>query len=379
MSRLPVAIAAVALLTCPIICPIIFAIHAQARDPSKDAQRAQELVAAGQLDQAIHIYQDLVRASPDNPVLLLNLSVAEYTAKHFREAIANATAALKLKPDLLPARLFLGASYVELGEFTLAIDSLQLVIAADPRERNGRLMLGEALLGAGRPAAAVDHLKAAAEMLPANPRVWYGLGRAQEALGIKPAASEAWERLMALPVSLESHLHAAQVHDTEQRWREAAVEWREALQWAPENRAARVALAASLFRSRDYDAAMATLKPLLTGESAGSAAANANVQFLYGASLLNLQQPLEAIPYLRAAVAADAALLPARAALGQGLLQTGKPGEAIPLLQGAVSVDRDGSIHFQLYRAYRLMHREAEARQALAAYQRLRASLAPVP
>src|SRR5450432_256580 len=369
MSRLAVAIIAVALLTCPV--------HGQAPDPAtnpalnlaKEAERAQGLVAAGKPDEAIRIYRDLLRTSPNNPVLLLNLCIAEYTGKHYREAIVHATAALQLKPDLLPARLFRGASYFELGEFTLAIDSLELAVAADPRERNGRLMLGEALLGAGRPAAAADHFKAAAEMLPANPRVWYGLGRAQEALGPNPAAKEAWERLMALPVSLESHLHAAQVHDTEQRWREAAVEWREALQLAPENRVARVGLGASLFRSRDYDAAMAALKPLLTSESA-------DVQFLYGASLLNLQRPAEAIPYLRAAVAGDARLLPARAALGQGLLQTGEAEEAIPWLEGAVSVDRDGSIHFQIYHAYRLTHREAEARQALAAYRRLRASLA---
>jgi predicted Zn-dependent protease len=364
---MPVAIVAVALLICPI--------HGQVPDPAKEAERAQELVAAGKLDEAIRIYRDLSRTSPNNPLLLLNLCVAEYTAKHYREAIANATAALKLQPDLLPARLFLGASYFELGEFTMAIDSLELVIAADPRERNGRLMLGEALLGDGRPAAAVDHLKAAAQMLPANPRVWYGLGRAQEALGLKSAANQAWERLMALPVSLESHLRAAEVHDTGQRWREAAVEWREALGLAPENRTVRLGLGTSLFRSRDYDAAMATLKPLLTTESAEFA----NVQFLYGASLLNLQQPVEAIPYLRAAVARDARLLPARAALGQGLLQTGKDEEAIPLLESAVSVDPDGSIHFQLHRAYRLTHREAEARQALAAYQRLRASLTPPP
>src|SRR5437762_14272528 len=129
MSRMPTAIIAVALLTC--------AVHGQApdaaADSAKSAQRAQGLVAAGKLDEAIRIYRDLVRMSPDNPVLLLNLSVAEYTAKHYREAIASATAALKLKPDLLSARLFLGASYFELGEFTMAIDSLEMVIAADPR------------------------------------------------------------------------------------------------------------------------------------------------------------------------------------------------------------------------------------------------------
>jgi predicted Zn-dependent protease len=360
MCSLPIAIIAVAFLICKI--------QGQVPDSAKEAERAQGLVAAGKLDEAIGIYRDLSRTSPNNPVLLLNLCVAEYTAKHYGEAIASATAALKLKPDLLPARLFLGASYFELGRFAMAIDSLELVIAADPRERNGRLMLGEALLGAGRPSAAADQFQAAAEMLPANPRVWYGLGRAQEALGSKPAAKEAWKRLMALPVSIQSHMHAAEVHDTEQRWREAAVEWREALQLAPENGAVRVGLGASLFRSRDYGAAMATLKPLLTSESA-------EVQFLYGASLLNLQQPVEAIPYLRAAVAGDAGLLPARAALGQGLLQTGKAEEAIPWLEGSVSVDGDGSLHFQLYRAYRLTHREAEARQALAAYRRLRASL----
>src|SRR5437870_4235554 len=99
MSRIPIAIIAVALLT--------RSVHGQAADPAKSAQRAQGLVAAGKLDEAIRIYRDLVRMSPDNPVLLLNLSVAEYTAKHYREAIANATAALKLKPDLLSARLFL--------------------------------------------------------------------------------------------------------------------------------------------------------------------------------------------------------------------------------------------------------------------------------
>ena len=117
---------------------------------------------------------------------------------------------------------------------------------------------------------------------------------------------------------------------------------------------------------------MATLQPLLTSEGA-------EAQFLYGASLLNLQQPVEAIPYLRAAIAHDARLLPAGAALGQSLLQTGKAEEAIPLLAGAVSVDQDGSTHFQLYRAYQLTGQEAEARQALADYRRFRASLAARP
>ena len=37
---------------------------AQAPDPAREAQRAQELVTAGKLDEAIRIYQGLVRNSP---------------------------------------------------------------------------------------------------------------------------------------------------------------------------------------------------------------------------------------------------------------------------------------------------------------------------
>jgi tetratricopeptide (TPR) repeat protein len=351
---------------------LVWTVVAQAPDAAAESQRAQAMVAAGNFDEAIRIYQDLARRSPQNAVLLLNLCVAEYTGKRYREAAATATAALKLDPDLLAARLFLGASNLELGELPGAIESLTTVVAANPRERNARLMLGSALLEAGKPAAALEHLAAAAEMVPTSTRAWYGLGKAHEVLGQAAAAKEAWNRLLALPPSLESHLHAAEVNSAEQRWREAAVEWREALRLAPERPVVRVGLGQALFRSRDYQASMETVKPLLAG-------GGAEAQFLYGASLLNLQQPLEAIPYLREAIARDARLLPARAALGQALLQTGNAGDAIPLLESATSVDQDGSVHFQLFRAYQLTRREAEAQRALAEYQRFRASLAARP
>jgi len=351
---------------------LTFPIFAQVSDQEKEAWRAQELVTAGKVDEAIRIYRDLLTNSPRNAVLLMNLCIAEYTARQYREAVLHASASLQVQPDLLPAQLFLGASQLELGDFSSAIDSLKRVVAANPRERNGRLMLGEALLKTGQPAEALGEFSAAAEMLPNSPRVWYGLGRARTALGQTSVANDAWARLAALPPSLESHLHAAEMHSDQQRWREAAVEWQEALRIAPEKPAVRVGLGESLFRSRDYEASMAALKPLLTSDSA-------EVQFLYGACLVNRQQALDAVPYLRAAIARDAGMLPARAALGQALLQIGKAEEAIPLLEIAIPVDRDGNTHFQLFRAYQLTHRNAEARRALAEYQRFRASLATRP
>ena len=336
---------------------------------AEDYERARQLLTAGRAAEAAVIYRQLARADGANADLLLNLSIALYQAKDFRGAAESAAEALRVKPDMLPARLFLGASYLELGEYPEAIAALDRVVAANPNERNGRLMLGKALLAAGQPGRAVEQLEAATQMLPANAAAWYALGRAREALGQKDAAHEAWQRLKALPPSPESHRHAAEGDAADLRWREAALAWQAALRLAPDDRNIRMGLAEALYRSRDYTAAMAVLKPLLPTELPGAV-------FLYGASLVNLQQPAEAIPYLRAALARDPHMLPACAALGQALLQTGKPEQAIPLLAQARSADSDGSLHFQLFRAYQLTHRKAEARQTLAEYQRLRASLA---
>ena len=105
---------------------------------------------AGKPEEAIPIYQELVRAVPNNPELVMNLCIAEFKAKRYKDAIEQAEVALKLQPDMASANLFLGASYVELGENTAAIRPLNKVLEARPNERNARLMLAQALLGAQR-------------------------------------------------------------------------------------------------------------------------------------------------------------------------------------------------------------------------------------
>jgi len=332
--------------------------------------RARELLTTGHPDEAAAIYRELSKADPRNADLLLNLSIAEYKAGKFAYAAASAASALKLNPDLVPARLFLGASYLETGDFTQAIDALERVVAAAPGDKNARLMLGQALLGAGRAEEAVEHLRLASELLPSNPRVWYSLGRAYESLGRKDEAVAAWNRLAALPPSVEFHMHKAEVLDAEQRWGDAAAEWGEALKLAPQNTDVRIKAAWSLYRLRDHEQTVALLKPLLT------TAGKPDIPFLYGASLLNMQQPEKAIRFLNDALRLGPGFLPARAALGQALLLIGEPAQAIPLLESAIGTDHDGSVHFQLFRAYQLTGQAAKAREALAGYQRLRASLA---
>src|SRR5712692_3585671 len=54
---------------------------AQTGPPSEQLRRARELVIAGKPEEAIPIYQELVRAAPNSPELLMDLCITEFKAK----------------------------------------------------------------------------------------------------------------------------------------------------------------------------------------------------------------------------------------------------------------------------------------------------------
>jgi Flp pilus assembly protein TadD len=67
-------------------------------------------------------------------------------------------------------------------------------------------------------------------------------------------------------------------------------------------------------------------------------------------------------------------MLAARAALGGAHLQAGRPADAIPHLVAAAPTDEDGSLHYQLSRAYQAAGQSEPAAQALRKSQELRQS-----
>ena len=135
------------------------------------------------------IYQHLVDAYPSNADLLLNLSIAEFSAGQYRPAANHAQAALNLRPDLSAANLFLGASHLKLGEPGAALKPLRNATEAAPADLNARLLLAECLLGAKQLEEALTAYRALAEAAPGNARVWYGLGQTYDALAEASASA----------------------------------------------------------------------------------------------------------------------------------------------------------------------------------------------
>jgi tetratricopeptide (TPR) repeat protein len=151
-------------------------------DLAAKAQRGKEAMAAGRFEEAAALYAEITRALPKEPGMLLNLGMALSMAGRAREAVPRLEAALRLRPDLLPASLFLGAAYVELGEPARAVEPLQKVVTAQPDNQEARRRLADALWTLDRFEPAIQQYRALAEQAPQESRAWYGLGRSYEGL-----------------------------------------------------------------------------------------------------------------------------------------------------------------------------------------------------
>jgi len=144
---------------------------------------------------------------------------------------------------------------------------------------------------------------------------------------------------------------------------EAAAEWRSALKLAPDDPRLRTQLAMALYEGANYAEALPLLEDLVKRDP--------HLEFPLGDALMRVEKPEQALPHLQAAVRSDPKLLPARASLGLALMRTGSEAAAIPHLNAARQIDEDGSIHFQLSRAYQRAGDAAAAKEMMAEYSKI--------
>jgi uncharacterized protein (TIGR02996 family) len=203
------------------------ALAAQPADLADKARLARDLVVAGKSEQAIPIYEELVRAFPNDAGIIMNLAIADFKAKRYRDAIQQSERALQLQPGLASANLFLGASWIELHEPARAIAPLEKAIAAQPNDRNARLMLADALFELGKYADSTRHFETASEQSPDSSRVWYGLARSYDAL-----ASRARQQIETSGSAYGLAL-AAEDYQKQRRYGSAHTNYRQALAKQP--------------------------------------------------------------------------------------------------------------------------------------------------
>jgi tetratricopeptide (TPR) repeat protein len=177
-------------------------------------------------------------------------------------------------------------------------------------------------------------------------------------------ALDAFTRLEQLPPSADSHKFRALMFRDQGRHQESIDELKRAQSLAPDDRSIQRELATSFYFNRDYESAERLFERLVKLEPK-----SAELQFLYGDTLLQAQKPESAIAPLEAAARANPKVLPGRAALARAYLQVGRQADAIPHLKAALEIDEDGSLHYQLARAYQAAGQPELAKQMMAKYE----------
>jgi tetratricopeptide (TPR) repeat protein len=461
-------------------------------------QQAKQAMAESRFDDAARVYRELLQALPNEPGLLMNLGMALAMGGHSREAIAPLTEAAKLRPALQPAWLFLGSTYLDLGEPEKAIPPLRKFVSAQPADVNSRHMLATALLVSGHPREALPHFQRLTKLAPKDAKAWVGLVQCYDALaqqaidqlgqapdaeayqqlvladaleadekneqafalyrsaltteslprahgihihdalaqiyektghadwaaaerakaaaipldcGVRGAKAgsarkldaacefrarrfagvitavqartdaesqfwrarayaelgvEAFAQLAKMPASQELHELKAELFRNEGRHLQSVDELKAALTFAPEDARLQKELAKSYLLSRDAEHARPLLEALVTRQPD-----DPEVPLLYGEVLLEAQQIDAALPYLKTAAARDPSSVNVHAALGRALAQSGQAAEAIPHLKAALSQDEDGSLRYQLARAYQATGQNDLAKPLLEEYQAL--------
>ncbi len=177
-------------------------------------------------------------------------------------------------------------------------------------------------------------------------------------------ARDAFARLAALPESPESYRLLAETSREQGRHPEAVAAWKNVVKLAPNRPDFQRELASALMDAKQYAEAQKLMDSLLKAEPDAT-----DLNHLQGDLYLAQQMTEPAVRFLEKAVRKDPRALPARASLARALLADGKPALALPHVTAALPLDTDGSLQFQLARAYQAAGQADAAATAMKRYQ----------
>ena len=297
----------------------------------------------------------LQQADATSPYLAALVAGTRVQRRQFRSAFFFYREALKQLPGLHGIHAALADLYRQTGHPDWAAEEEAKERALAPTDCKAHV--AECQFMGGKD---LEALKVPRTAKPA-PEALYWQAKAANEL-----AFQAFFRLGQLPPSVELHQFRAEVARNQGQPTESVKEWRAALEMAPKDPRLQQELASSLFMAGDYHASLEQVQATLK-----AAGPTAELNFIAGESLVRLEEPENGVPYLRAALTANPKLLPAAASLGLALARLGKSAEAVPLLEKALELDDDGSLHYQLARAYQASGNQVKAGAAMAVYQKI--------
>jgi Flp pilus assembly protein TadD len=302
--------------------------------------------------------------NPDRDLqTLLAAGASAIESKDFAAAVTAYRKYLDQRPGDAVAHFQLGYAYSGLQRLDDAREEYRKAAELNPKMPEAQLNYGLALLEKD-PAAAVEPLRRAAELLPGKAQPHFALGLALERSGQPEPAIEQYQQAETLDAkTYDIHFALGRTLLSLQRAPEAEKEFREALALKPDSDHARLGFAESLLAQQKLEVAAPELAAYLKSVPGDSA-----TRLQYASVLTDLGKNDEALAQLNLAgsnALDSAAGLKMRADL---LVRQKKFAEAVPYLQKAVALaPRDPDLRQQFGAALLEQKKFADAAREFAA------------
>ncbi len=342
---------------------------AQVAEVDQIAQQAQRAFGKEDFEGAARLYERLVKLEPLVAEFHSKLGIAYFSSGRPGDAIPPLRQALKLKPSLAQAHSYLGVSLAETGECQEALPHLKQRPASikDPQLKRTLGTAGlKCAMALDQEQDALGFLSRLERDFPKDPEVLYLSVHVYSDLSTR--ASQ--RLLMTAPASYQTHVLNAEALEFQDKWEEAAGEYRRVLEQNPSlpgihYRLGRLLLTAPKTASTMEDARREFEEELKTDP------ANAGAEYILGELARQARQWPEAIKHFSRSTELDQRFADAFIGYGKSLVSAGRPAEAIRPLAAAVRLDPENPVpHYQLSFAYRRAGRGDDAEKELLAYRK---------
>jgi tetratricopeptide (TPR) repeat protein len=325
---------------------------------------AKSAEASGDVTNAIAKYQEILKLAPRLGAAYNNLGLLYFKQRDFEKAAHILQEGLRVDSKMQSASALLGISFYQLGRYSEAKAPLEKALTANPEDNNAELFLARALIRLEDHSNAAEHLQKLARREPDNQEVWYLLGQVYMHLSEQSLA-----KMNAIdPNSVLAHEMSGEIMASMKNYDGAVVEFKKAVEMAPQQAGTHYELANAYWILGDWDAASAEFQAELANDPH-----NCMAQWKLGNILLQQNaRPDEALSDIDEALSTCPTLTQARVDRARALLKLNRNQDALPDLEAAVKASpEEPTIHFFLAQAYRALGRAQDAKSELQAFSKL--------
>jgi len=326
---------------------------AQAPNPQKLFQQADEAQQRGDNELAVRKYQELIRLHPEMVAARANLGIALVALGRFDEAIAQYHAALAQAPGDPVLQLDLALAWYKQGEFGKAASELEMLPRRQPDNRQALYLLADCYLRLGRNGDAVKLLEPAYQAHPGDHAVDYALGTALIRDGQAQKGEQVIDRILKDGNTAEANLLMGAVQLAAGDGKSAATTIHQALDRDPKLPGGWSLYGRALMKGGDNEGAKAAFERAIQADPSDFEA-----NFHFGRLLRLSGNNAEAAPYLERALRLRPDSLSARFQVGALDLALGHLDEAQKDLERVARESPDyQAVHVQLAALYYRLNR----------------------